>query len=436
MNDHLGTAESNFKLKNFAEAARFYELAGDHYNAAKASQKSKDFNSALVNYLKSEEDKQNHFVGARRVARHVLFGEISAIGQKFLHQKQYESAEFCFSFASDNVRAGVCALESEQKEKALQYWQKCLRDRKMLEEIAGYCLRQGQLKVGAEFILSHPPDTYNLFGYDYEYQLKTESPLIILMDRYFASHPSEEEMFKWVQILERLGFSKYLVERKMLYLEKSRHYNYYFDYLKDVAYYEPEYWAQLKRRFKREYKELVKDISEMSAIKLYFSGKYEDFNRVVGQLELTENNYKIFAESDHNEKALDMLMRDGRVYEVKMILADRNEFLKLAQICERYGHIGDAAHYYGVAGQHEKSATFFEQVEKFAKAGEAYYKASNYEKALEMYVKTGKNKAKIAQVYEKLGEYAKAAEIWKELGKPRKYQKCVAKLNNRKLFDV
>ena len=433
MNDHLGTAESYFKLKNFAGAARSYELAADHYNAAKAYQKSKDFQASLVNYLKSEEDKQNHFVGARRVARHVLFGKVSEIGQKFLHQKQYESAEFCFSFANDNVRAGVCAMESEQKEKALQYWQKCLRNRKMLEEIAGYCLRQGQLKVGAEFILSHLLYTYTLSGYDYEYQLKTESPLIILMDRYFASHPSDEEMFKWAQILERLGFSEYLEEKKMLYLEKSRHYNYYFDYLKDLTFYDREYWAHLKTKFKREYKELVKDISEVSAIKLFFLGKVEDFNRVLEQLELTENNYEIFAESDHNEKALDMLMREGRIHDVKIILVDRKEFLKLAQIYERYGYMDDAANYYGVAGQHEKSAPMFEKIERFGKAGEAYYKTSNYEKALEMYMKTGKNKAKIAQVYEKLGEYTKAAEIWKELGKPRKYQKCMAQLNSMKL---
>ena len=51
-------------------------------------------------------------------------------------------------------------------------------------------------------------------------------------------------------------------------------------------------------------------------------------------------------------------------------------------------------------------------------------------------METGKNKAKIAQIYEKLGEYAKAAKIWKELDKPKKYQKCVAKLNSRKLLDV
>jgi len=171
----------------------------------------------------------------------------------------------------------------------------------------------------------------------------------------------------------------------------------------------------------------------VSAIKLFFLGKVEDFNRVLEQLELTENNYEIFAESDHNEKALDMLMREGRIHDVKMILVDRKEFLKLAQIYERYGYMDDAANYYGVAGQHEKSAPMFEKIERFGKAGEAYYKTSNYEKALEMYMKTGKNKAKIAQVYEKLAEYTKAAEIWKELGKPRKYQKCMAQLNSMKL---
>ncbi|MFQ5675167.1 MAG: 3'-5' exonuclease, partial [bacterium] len=434
MNDYSGIAKSYLKLKNFSEGGRFYALANDHYNAAKAYQKSKDFKAALVHYLKSEEDEQKNFMGARRAARYVTYGDIHEIGQKYLRRQEYKSAEFCFSFGYNYVWAGICALQSGQQEKALQHWEKCLQDHRQLEEMAGYCLSRSQIEFGARFILSHPPYAFSSFYYDFEYQFKNDSPLLLLMDQYFERHPDEEELLKWAHILGSLGSSEYLDDRRLLYLEKSRRYNEYFSYLRDLVYYDQEYMAQLRRKFKREYKELVKETSEIAAIKLYFLGKSEDFNRIVGQLEVTENNYQIFAESDHNERALDMLMQKGDLYTVKRILVNREEFMRLAEIFEQFGFSDDAAHYYGLAGEYEKSATMFEEISKFSRAGAAYYKADDYPKALEMYIKSGKNRQKIGQIYEKLGDYAKAAEIWKDLGKTRKYQKCMEKLNSLKLF--
>lgn len=438
--DHDGTAMSYFKLKNFAEAARFCELAHDYYHAAKAYQKLKNMKAAFVNYLKSEEDRQNNFADARRVARHVIAPDIINVGHQLHTQQQLEAAELCFTLAHDNVQAGCCALQDSRREQALNHWRKCLYQPYQIEKIAAYCLRHDFIKVAAEFLLSEPPYAFSSSYYydydyiDYQFQLENKSSLVVLMDKYFEQDPDEKEMVKWVEILTRLTFSDELQDKKLFYLEKSRRYDHYFSYLRELREEAPQSMSKLEKRFKREYPELVKDISELSAIKLYFLGKFEDFNRIVRQLQITEHNYRIFAESTHNDKAMDMMMEKGEFYEVARILLHRKEFLKLAEIYEQRGLLVDAANYYNVAGKYGKSAGMFEKIQKFTRAGEAYYKAHNYEKALAMYVKSGKNKAKIAQTYEKLGEYAKAADLWKELGKPRKYNNCVTKLDSMDLF--
>lgn len=438
--DHDGTAKSHFRLKKFAQAARFYELAHDYYHAAKAYQKLKDMKAAFVNYLKSEEDRQNNFADARRVARRVKAQDIINVGHQLHNQQRLEAAELCFTLAHDNVQAGCCALQGGRREQAFNHWRKCLFQPYQIEKIAVYCLSHDFIRVAAEFLLGEPPFTFSRgYYYDYDYheyrfQLENESSLVVLMDKYFEQDPDEEEMMKWVEILTRLSFTDELQDKKLFYLGTSRRYNHYFSYLQDLRYEAPQSMAKLEKGFKREYPELVKDISEISAIKLYFLGKFEDFNRIVRQLQLTEHNYRIFAESVHNDEAIHMMADKGNLYEVEGILAHRKEYLKLAEIYEQRGFVDDAANYYNLAGKYGKSAPMLEKIRKFTRAGGAYYKAHNYEKALEMYVKSGKNRAKIAQTYEKLGEYAKAAELWKELGKPRKYQNCVARLDSMNLF--
>jgi superfamily I DNA/RNA helicase/tetratricopeptide (TPR) repeat protein len=437
LNDYSSTAECYFKLKNYAEAGRYYELADNPYQAALCYQKAKENRAAFVNFLQSEEDRQNDFAHARRISRRIVFSEIEELGHKFYKQKQYELAAVCFALTDNHPQTGICYLENNQPEKTREYWQKCLSQGWMLETIARYCLRNRQVDFGAQFILDQPRNAFHFLYQDFGPTQQDSLSLFKLMDEYFANHPNKKEMLKWVDIMGNFGFDVGIETEKLMYVEKSGDYNRYFNDLKDFSYYFPEFLQALKKEFRREYKKLVNDYSEISAIKLYFLDKQDDFNRVVQRLELTEDNYEIFAESDLYEKAIDLMLEKGKYYDLKWILIQKNEFLRLAQISEKCDFLGVAAHYYGVHGDYLKSATLYEKIEKFYKAGEAYYKASSYQKALEMFIKSGKGKAKIAQTHEKLGQYAEAATIWKELGKTKKYQKCVAKLQekNLTLFD-
>ncbi|MFQ5639372.1 MAG: UvrD-helicase domain-containing protein, partial [bacterium] len=433
LKDYSNTAECYFKLKKYAEAGRCYELAGNPYQAALAYQKAKEYRAALVNFLHSEEEQQNDFARAKRVCRRLDFPEIEAVANKFYKQKQYQQAAVCFAFAYNYVHAGICYLEDNQPEKTHDLWDKGFFNLGALEAIARYCLFNRKVDFGAQFILKRSAYFFDYLRRGFRAPRRDPTSLFRMMDEYFANHPDKKEMLQWAGILGYFGFDQEVETQKLMYIEKSGDYNRYFNELRDFSYYFPEFLQALKERFRREYKKLVKDVSEISAIKLYFLGKDEDFNRVVQGLQLTEDNYEIFAKSKFREKAIDLMLQRGRFYDVKLILVENREFLNLAKIAEEYGFLHEAAHYYGVHGDYLKSAALYEKNEQFYKAGDAYYKVRDYQKALEMYIKSGKGKAKIAQTYEKLGEYTEAAKMWKELGKMKKYQKCMAKMQGENL---
>ena len=79
-------------------------------------------------------------------------------------------------------------------------------------------------------------------------------------------------MLKWADILGGFGFEAEIEDKKLMYLERGGDYNRYFNDLKDLSFYYPEFLQALKKEYRQEYKNLVHDNSEISAIKLYFLG--------------------------------------------------------------------------------------------------------------------------------------------------------------------
>ncbi len=434
LNDHSNIAACSYRLREYARAARHYELAGEHYAAGNAYQKIKDRRAALANYLLSAEDRQNNFSRARRIVWRFPYPEIEEEGHRLRREKHFEAAAFCFSHVFKNVLAGICCLEGNLKEAALKYWRNSTHDTKMLEQIARYCLQNHLEELGAQCVLSQPVPRYNYFFHGFDFQAEIPTALIEMMDRYFQDNPKREEMKKWANHLDRYRHIEEIEWKRLEYLEKSGDYNSYFTTLARYARFRPAALEHFKNRFRRESEQSPDEISEISAIRFYFLKQDADFNRVVRSLELTEDNYEIFAHSERWEEAIRMLIENGQFEQARWILVDRREFLALAKLFQERGDISSAAHYYGVAGDDETSAALFESNGEFIKSGDAYYKARRYQKALEMYQKSGRGKTKIAQTYEKLGDYAKAAQLWKELGKPKKAQKCLEKLPSPGIF--
>lgn len=434
LNDHSNIAACFYRLREYAQAARHHELAGEYFAAGNAYQKIKDRRAALVNYLLSEQDRENNYARARRLAWRIPYPEIDAQGHKLLREKRFEAAAFCFSHVFNHVLAGICCLEGNLKEKALEYWNKSAHDLQALERIARYCLQNRQEAIGAQCVLSQPVPRYDYFYHGFGFQADMPAALLEMMDRYFQANPNREEMKKWAGRLEAYHHVEEIEEKRLHYLEKGGDYNEYFTALKNHTRFRSFSLEPIKNRFRRECEQAPEEISEMSAIRFYFLGQETDFNRVVGSLELTEDNYELFASSERWEEALRMLLEKGQFERVRWILVDKRDFLALAKLFQERGEISSAAHYYGVAGDEETSGALFESTGEFIKSGDAYYRARRYQKALEMYQKSGKGKTKIAQTYEKLGDYAKAAQLWKELGKPKKMKKCLEKLPSPGLF--
>lgn len=435
VNDHLGTAKSYLKLKNYLEAGRFFERVGEYFDAGVAFEKAENYQRALANCLESEQDQKNHFRRARRVAKRVSPSVVNDLGISYYKRNRFDIAAFCFVIIHNYIDAGACYLKAGQPERAEDQWSECLSDMITLETLARHCISHDLVEPGARFLLSQSSERISRAYWNYWDEFDLPVSLFSMMDSYFGNHPDREEMLKWVDILDSFSLSEEILNQKLKYLGKSGEYNRFFVEVKQLGYYSPKALKDLKRRFRRELKERD-DTSDINAIKLFFLNRMDEFNNMVAGLELTESNYEIFAVSNESDKALDMMLERGGITNVKMILVQRNEFLKMATLFEKHGYLSKSAHYYGVAQKHEKSGAMFEALGKFSKSGEAYFKAKNYPKALEMYLLTGKNTSKIAAIHEKLGNYADAAAIWKALGKHRKAEKCAAKTGHQIALDL
>ncbi len=385
--------------------------------------------------LKSEQDRQNDYEKAIRIGRRIPSTEIELTGNKLLEKQQYDPAAVCFSLTYNFAYAGNCHLEGGRPEEALRYWERCWHDYMMIDGIALYCLKNRLIEFGAKFILGHSSQYYADYDFNFEYEASILPNLFKLMEEYFETHQDKKEIQKWISYLEYLPRYEEIELQKITYYEKSGDYNKYFRKLQDYSYYFPEFEKKLKLKFKMEQKKLVNEISELAAIKLYYLEDYSNFNRIVEQLQVTEENYEIVAVSNRYEEAIIKLLEKGNFYKAERILADRKEFLKLAQLFEKYGNLERAAHYYGVVENYQKSAELYEKTKRYSKAGDIYYKLGNFSKALEMFLASGTSKIKIARSYEKLGEHLKAAERWKEMGNMKKARICMSRIQEQSLFD-
>jgi tetratricopeptide (TPR) repeat protein len=429
LNDHRNIAECAFKLKDYPLAARHYDLEGLHYQAATAYEKAGSGKAAFLRCLKSEEDAVQHFRRAKRLAFLMSRSEISKIGRQFKSQKQYAQALACFQSINDFFQEGIVYLDMGQREKALACLEPFYFQKEAMDMVAAYCLQHGLVDFGALLLLNHTELEYRLFDVISWEPHPCRSPLFQLMDIYFEQNARKDEMEKWADVLGYFPFHEEIGNKRLYYLEKCHLYNEYWDALETITEYYPDFMSKLQKEFSSEYEQLKNTVSEIAAIKLFHLGKMDDFNRIVKQLEVTDNNFEIFASSDNYWKAVQVLLKKGNIMMVEAMLRYHEEWEQLAPIMEEHGYLYRAADYYTFAENYAKSASLYQEIGRYSKAGDHYSLAKDYRKALEMYIKWGRNKTKIAQTFEKLEEYQNAAKVWRELGNMKKVEKCMAKVH-------
>jgi len=437
MEDHKRTAECYFRLKNYDEAIRHFRLSGCFYSAGKVYEKVKDYKNALENYLDSEEDRKDSYRLASKIVRQIQDDNwIYRLGKNLFDRKRYhEASVIFFVFSNTFPEIGLCHAMRDKKEEAFQAWSKC----RLVEDfirIAKISIHSGDVKIAAQFFLSHPDEFLSKLRWTSRLYLR-ENSIIDLMDLYFSKEPSPPEMRIWGKLLCELDLHGEIWEKVLYYLEKSRGYNFLLDYFRTFELFDQSQYRVANARLKKDIRELegAEDWQAL-AFRYHVLGRAKDFNRTLSRVRITPHNYVLFliGEDDSYRKALDWCSNNDLLEEAaeEFLLMLRNH-QRRAEIFEKIGKLNKAADDYFYAGNFPKAADLYIRLQRFATAGDAFFRQGDYRNALKMYRKQSpQNKRKIARTLERLEEFEKAIKLWQEVEDRKAVERCIRKMERAK----
>jgi len=431
INDNLGVADSSSKLKYFTDAAKYYGLAENSFKAAESYFKINDYTNAFLNYLNSPEDCKLLFKNTKKLSKYIKKVELETFANGFADEKKYLQASVCYELAGDRTLAGFCQLELGNTESAYSLWN-TLWQGDRYETLSYYAIKNDKIDTVAKFVLrlnANENDLYKLQIADYN------SMLVKMMNSYFQNNHNTEEIVHWLRILKILDPDFHYAENVIHLYEKAENYNDYFFYIAEIKGTNKSIFNNIKEKFNSEYANLCESVSEISAIKLHFLDKKDEYNLMAEKLAITKNNYLIFSESSKFEKTLSFLVDNNMMMDALSLSFKKNSFSSLAEIQEEKGLIKEAAYSYGIATEFLKSAELYLKVGNKGNAADMLTKGGKYKEALNIHLQMEtKDLNKIAELYEKLGDYKRAGEIYLKLRNPKKAAKCFKKISKQTLF--
>ncbi len=433
-NDNNGVAESAFKLKYFSDSAKYFDLAGNHFQAARSYYKIKKYEEAFSQYLNSPEDEQLNFVNAKKIGNNLGREKLVNEAKSFTEQKKYLQAFVCYDLMRDGINAGFCQIELGNIEQAYSIWNRTWSDDRF-EIIADRCLEKNTITIGVKYILSLSFNSDNPYFYKIDLY-SSNSRLVKMMSIYFQDNNDTKELEHWVFTLKKLDVDYHYYEEICQLYERIDNYNSYYAYLVKLKHVDKKKFDKIRIKYEIEYEHLKNTVSELAAIKLYFINKKENYEKIIEQLPVNNNNYKLFVKSKHIEKAARYLADNNMMEYTKELLLEKGDHLLLGKIQEEKGMIGEAAHSYRLSGEFIKSAELYFKIDNKEIAADMFVRGKKYQSALNIYLQLEKkNYNKITELYEKLGEYRKAGELYLKLRKPKKAEKCFKKITKPGLFD-
>ena len=150
---------------------------------------------------------------------------------------------------------------------------------------------------------------------------------------------------------------------------------------------------------------------------------------MIVNLDVTEDNTRLFEESDHYMTAVEFYFDSNRTYDVRLFFAESKRFLEGAEILESRGHASDAAIFYEMSGDLEGAIRSHEASGNHVAAGDLCFKIKDFSRALIVYSKSPvPPKKKIARTHERLGDWPEALKIYQELGDRKGCKRCGAKI--------
>ena len=427
--NRAGVAESCYRLRNYAEAARAYEMAGDMFSAGNAYQKDKQPQRAIECYMRSEEDKKVDYRKARKLLREADLSWVHDLGRKLAEGGELEPAALLYSLSYDPAAAGLCYAKLGDKERAKSQWG-YYPSVETCEIIARRAAESGESQLAGEWILFQAAvGTPRSEGH---LQLRDEQcPYVFAAVEHYLENCKDRQMMKrWARTLmhSEVDFENGPVI--MRYLEQAGDYNGCFAYMENKRITGYERLDEDLQMFDRELSACERRADHGGlALRYVLLSRKEDLHRVIVNLDVTEDNTRLFEESDHYMTAVEFYFDSNRTYDVRLFFAESKRFLEGAEILESRGHASDAAIFYEMSGDLEGAIRSHEASGNHVAAGDLCFKIKDFSRALIVYSKSPvPPKKKIARTHERLGDWPEALKIYQELGDRKGCKRCGAKI--------
>lgn len=424
-----GVAESCYRLRNYAEAARAYEMAGDMFSAGNAHQKANQPLQAIECYLRSEEDKTTDHKKARKLLRKVNVDWIHDLARKLSQTGELASAALLYSFSYDRASAGFCCAKLGDKENAKSYWgfypsvEEC-------ELIARRAAEIGESQLVGEWILDQT--LYGAPRSEGHLRLREDEcrHVFAAVDRYLEHCKDSQLMKRWALTLMRAEVDFENGPNIMRCLEQAGDYNGCLVYMENKR-------ASGDDALKQDLQTIERELSECErradygglALRYALLSRKDDLNRAIVNLDVTEDNTRLFEESDHYMKAVELYLDSGKNQNLRSFFASSGKLLEGAEILESRGHASDAASFYEMGGDFEGAIRCHEASGSYVAAGDLCFKLKDFSRALIAYSKSPvPSKKKIARTHEKLGDWPEALKFYRESDDRRGIKRCETKI--------
>ncbi len=427
--NRAGVAESCYRSRNYAEAARAYEIIGNMFSAGNAYQKDQQPQRAIECYMRSEEDKKVQYRKAKKLIRRADLTWVHDLGRKLAERSAFEPAALLYSMSYDPAAAGLCYAKMGNKEMAMSYWG-YYPSVETCELVSRRAADGGESQLAGEWILSQA--AYGAPRSEGHLQLRDEHcPHVFAAVELYLEHCKDSLMMKrWASTLMHSDVDFENGPVIMRYLERAGDYNDCFAYIETKRKARYERLDEELRMFDRELSACERRADHGGlALRYAVLSRKEDLNRVLLNLDVTEDNTRLFEESDHYMKAVTFNLDSNRTYAVRSFFARSGRFLDGAEILERLGHHSIAANCYEAGGDFEGAIRSYEASGNYVTAGDLCFKNKDFSRALTVYSKSPeRSKKKIARTHERLGDWPEALKIYQELGDRRGCKRCDSKI--------
>jgi len=441
LEDHARTAECHLRLKNKDEAARHFKLADDFQSAGMIYQNQKDYASAVECFLKSEADEKNGYplaVQAARKARDIRW--VFMQGRSLFEGGLYKQALALFSvLRGAHPEIGICLMRMNDEAGALEALNRITRHQDYFRLI-DICLSQDAVLEGGRFFLNKCRTALAGRYLNLPYDL-IDFKLVDFMDEYFARARSAEEARIWGRFLGRFDFNGTFWKKSLSYLELGGDAGELIDFIERLDLFNRTAYLEIKKRWKKEIAALEERADwDGLALRDYFLNGGSRIPEFLRKMTVGAGNFAFFllGEDPFFDAAVDWCAQNSRLREAWERCAKWKLYGRAALICEKAGQPEKAAEFYVSARNLEKATSIYVGLGKYFKAGDAFYKRGEFEKALALYeMQKPPDKRRLARTREKLEDFAAAIDLWKEAGDKRAAEKCRARWDRsqqRRLF--